>query len=585
MMQGNPGTLIGLLLRGLKTAGDAPVLRWKRYGLWHHISGTELITKVETLSRGLRRAGLLAEGETAAIYAGNGCEWVIADLAVMRAGGVSAGLDCHAGEAELKRALNETGARVLFVEGERRIHAARAVRQSCPALRHLVLLREDWSADDIADGIPTLDGIAAQGARDGDDDPLPPAPHAPAVIMMSSGTTRPAHGTELSHRGLAAQVARAAGALDLHAGDERLALTPMHHVLERVVGIYASLARGAVINFAESADTALANLAELQPSIVQAPPRVWGALRKSVLLNLGEATRLQRWAYRVAMAFSRRARSRSGAWVALVNAIGDRLVRRPLRQRLGIDGARLCLTSGAAWHPEVVEWYRDLGREMTDVYGLAEAGGAVAITPLSGRGLQTAQLLDGIEAMLSETRELLVRAQEVLGTRGRPDAWIASGDAAGSDGSLAPAARMDDLLRRSGGGHVLPRAAERALKASPYIADAVLTPGQEDRTRALVLIDYDQVVKFAQDRGVPFTHFRSLCLASEIRDLIRDAVAQANAAQSDVVIDSFELIERPLGPGDPAVGPALTLRRHVLLAESGGSPPGNERARVLQTAE
>lgn len=570
-------TLGGLLLDALRRTGASPALRWKRFGIWHPVSGDELARRAESLARGLRAEGF-ANGDVAMIFAGNCCEWVVADLAALCAGGVSAGIDGSSNATELARLVNAQQAKVLFVEGERRVHSALSLWQSCPSLTHIVRLREDWSAEVAADILPLAE-LEARGASEAVN--LPSVqPDAAAVMIFSSGTTRPSHGSVLNHRNICAQTARAATSLGLRAGEERLVLTPIHHVLERVVGIYAALASGVIINFAESDDTAFADLAELQPSVIQTAPRIWRKLRAGILLGLMDATPLQRWAYRTAMSIAARVGKTASPSmpVRFAHAVADWLVLRPIRQRIGVDGARLCLSSGAAWHPDVVEWYRLLGRDMIDVYGQAERGGVVGLTRISSGTSD----LEGIEIKLAEDREIWLRVDGAASGD-----WIASGDlgAVDAQGGLRVLGRMSDVLAPSSGTPHHPFDAERRLKASPYIADAVVAVNGAGGVAAMILIDFDNVVRFAQDRAIPFTHFRSLCQAPEVRELIGQVVGEVNRAGAPLNIGSFELIERNLKPGDPEVGPTLTLRRYLMPVGAGAGAVANASSKNLERAQ
>jgi long-chain acyl-CoA synthetase len=558
-------TLGGLLLDALRRSNALPVLRWKRFGVWHPVTGEIAAKRAEFLARGLRASGF-STGDTAMIFAGNCCEWVIADIAIVCAGGVSAGVDASSSAKDLLRMVNEQRAQVLFVEGEHRVQSALSIRHFCPSLRYIVRLREDWSAEATVD-VLSLAELETRGSVQAVNLPSV-SPDAPAVIIYSSGTTGPSRGSVLTHRAICAQVMRAVTGIGLRAGDERLALTPIHHVLERVVGIYAAVAANTIINFAESNDTAFADLAELQPSIVQAAPRIWRSLRSGILLTLKDSTPLQRGAYGLAMTIAGKAANaaRPSLGLRLVRAAVDWLVLRPIRQRIGVDGARLCLSSGAAWHPEDVNWLRLLARETIDVYGQAETGGVVCLTRLSSANRRSAIALEGVETTLSENQEICLRM------RGSPtDGWYRSGDigVVAETGAIAVVGRMSDVPTESSRVRISSYEITQILKASNYIADAAVVLNAVGRSVALILLDFETVVRFAQDHAIPFTHFRSLCQTTEVRELIGQIVEDANRSVPSAAVEAFELIERYLNLGDPEIGPALTLR-HYLLSQHRG---------------
>jgi long-chain acyl-CoA synthetase len=407
-----------------------------------------------------------------------------------------------------------------------------------------------------------------EAAGDGRPDPRAASPDAPALIVFSSGMTGPARGAVFSGRSAGAQAERAAEALGLRVGDERLVMTPLHHVLERVAGAHAALLAGTVLNFPERAETVLIDLAELQPTVVQAAPLVWAALRSSIELNLAETTPLQRWAFRGA-----HAAGQQGS-----RGLGDRFALAPVRARLGLARARLCLSAGAPLRGSTADWFAALGRPLVDLYGSVEAGGVVALG-------EAGRTVAGVAWRIADDGEVWLRSDAMFSSyadaAGAPttdvEGWWASGDfgVRGADGLLRVAGRIAELLPGEAG-PVIPFDSEQALRASPYVADAFVHRDAAGRVCARILLDQDPVVKYAQDRAIPFTHFRSLCQAEGVRELVATLVGEVNAAQPALRIDRFSLIERPLALGDAEFTPVLTLRRRLLLDDADGvSAPGH----------
>ncbi|MBR0849231.1 AMP-binding protein [Bradyrhizobium diazoefficiens] len=538
------------LAAALAAHGGATVMRSKRYGLWQPLSGTETAGRVAAIARGLRATGLKDE-DVAAICGDTCADWVLADLGVMAAGGVSAGLDADADGEELARLVNLFGVTVLFVAGDAHLHRALGVRQRCPGLRLIVVMHEQWDDGARVDHVMTLAELQARG---GGSEPLQaPAASAIAAILMTSGVTAPARGALLTQDALGRQAARAASELQLSPRDERLSLTPLHHVMERVVGVYASLLAGCILNFPESRETALADLRELQPTVVQAPPRLWAKLKSGVELAAAEATAFQRRVIALAL--------KPGSEGP--NPVLDALVLAPVRDRIGLSRARLCVTTGAPARADVSAWFAAIRRPLTDAYGHAESGGAVTIAAHGG-ALRT---LQGVTLERLASGEIRLRSDALFeGYAGESaitmrDGWWHSGDVAHA-GAAHPAGRVADLIDRD----TASLRSEADLVTSPYVADAFLHRDGRGRVIAAVLMDGDAVIKFAQDNSIPFTHFLSLCRSEDIRALIGRVIAETNA-RSPVRIDDFTLIERSLGPGDPALSAMLVLRRRLLRGD------------------
>ena len=153
----------------------------------------------------------------------------------------------------------------------------------------------------------------------------------------------------LTHGDALHLIANARSLLPLRAGDERLALLPMCHVVERVLGLYLSLDARVISNYLEDPDTGMENLQELQPTVLATDPHIWQVLHIRASNAAAEATRVQRLLYHWAIA----AGARGGPMAMLAQLCVLRAVRRDLglsRLRCGyIGGAALIgLTSSLA---------------------------------------------------------------------------------------------------------------------------------------------------------------------------------------------------------------------------------------------
>jgi long-chain acyl-CoA synthetase len=547
------------VLAALGSRGDQTAMRWKRYGVWQTISAQTMVARVNAIAHGLRNIGF-ETGAVAGIIGDNCAEWVLADLAIVAAGGVSAGFDPQSDDIELARVLNETQARVLFVAGDVQLHKALTARGRCPHLQTIVVMHQQWDdGTNTADAMPLAD-LESRGT---DQQPLSPRKaEDAAVIIYSSAMTGDARGAVSSARAIALQAERAAKALALTADDERLSLIPLHHVLERVVGIYASLLAGTIINFSESRDTAIANMVELQPTVILAPPQLWARLKGGVELAMLESTDIQRWACRKAFAAR--------------NAITDALVLAPIRRRIGLGRARLCLSGGAPMRNDVADWFGRLARPLTDIYGHAETAGAVALRGVAIEGHTLDVDADGHLHVRSDTLALrYASAPDALGA-----VWP-SQDIAEHNGN---ALRIQGRRHHVSPSGAAPFATERALIASPFIADAFVEHDQAGRAVARILIESDAVVKYAQDRSIPFTHFLSLCRSDDIRALIGGIVDSVSAA-GPIAITRFTLIERALGPEDREVSPVMALRRHRIRDTDDDRAQDTAHLSMLETTQ
>ena len=183
------------------------------------------------------------------------------------------------------------------------------VRGQCPTLERIVIFDMEGLAKFSDPMCISFDEFLAQGrtritGRDDRWDEMinSRGPDDLAILVYTSGTTGPPKGAMLSNRNIVTQMRHATEVLEYRDDEERIAFLPMCHVAERVAGCYYSIATGAVSNYAESPETALDNVRELQPTSWGAVPRVWERLYSATTIALKDATALERGAYRLAIA-------------------------------------------------------------------------------------------------------------------------------------------------------------------------------------------------------------------------------------------------------------------------------------------
>ena len=209
-------------------------------------------------------------------------------------------------------------------------------------------------------------------------------------------------------------------------------------------------------------------------------------------------------------------------WLARV------LVLNNIRKAIGAHRARLLITGAAPISPDLLRWYAALGLEMVEVWGQTESGGISTANPI-GRAKpgSIGKPLPQTEVKVSPEGELLVRSPSVfMGYLNQPektaetlrDGWLHTGDVGRMDneGYFYITDRMKDIIITAGGKNITPSEIENQLKFSPYITDAVVIGDRRAYLTALVMIDHENVEKFAQDNSIPFSNYMSLCRRPEI---------------------------------------------------------------------
>jgi long-chain acyl-CoA synthetase len=218
-----------------------------------------------------------------------------------------------------------------------------------------------------------------------------------------------------------------------------------------------------------------------------------------------------------------------------------------------------------------------IGVDLLEAYGLTETTGLVSFTPPDRIKLgYCGAVARGIEARIAAADEIQIRGPNVFaGYWNLPDrtaetivnGWLHTGDCGelDPDGYLKITDRLKDIIITAGGKNVTPSTIENLLKFSPYVSDAVVIGDGRKHLTCLVMVDQDNVEKFAQARQVPYTDFASLTRAAEVVGLVRAEIEAVNARLARVEqIKDFWIIEQLLTAEDEELTPTMKLKRKVV---------------------
>jgi long-chain acyl-CoA synthetase len=273
----------------------------------------------------------------------------------------------------------------------------------------------------------------------------------------------------------------------------------------------------------------------------------------------------------------REARKPVPAGLALAFWLARVLVLDNVRKVIGVHRARSLFTGAAPISPDLVRWYMALGLEMIEVWGQTESGGVSTSNP-AGRAKpgSIGPALPRTEVKLSPEGELLVKSPAVfMGYLNQPektaetlkDGWLHTGDVGRMDeeGYFYITDRMKDIIITAGGKNITPSEFENQLKFSPYITDAVVIGDKRPYLVALIMIDHENVERYAQDNAIPFSNFASLCRRPEVQQLIQAEIDRINKTFARVEqVKKFRLIEQKLTAEDEELTPTMKLKRKLV---------------------
>ena len=579
-----PRTLPALLFQQARRRPGATAIRRKDLGIWHRVSWGQYAERVRQVAAGLLALGL-RRGENVAVLGENRPEWLYSHLGIMTAGAATCGIYPTSAPEQVEYVLRHSDARVVFVEDEEQLEKVLAVRERTSVVR--VVVWDDkglWGFEDpgvvlfdkfVADGQALL---AAEPARL-DARVAEVSPDDTAMIIYTSGTTGPPKGAMISHGNALFMADALMDVNEVQEGDEVVSYLPLAHIYENLGSVLQHLRIGYTVSFVESLETLFANLREVSPTYFASVPRIWEKLASTIELRMQDSTLLKRTLYNLAVATSKRwvRASRTGrpsAALSLARVCLYWLVFEPLKRRIGFDRARLAVSGAAPASPELFDYFQALGIPLVEGYGMTESTGVIAFNrrarPLVGT---VGEPIPGIEVKLGEEDEILTRGPHVFKGYFKdpeqtaravdPEGWLHTGDVgAWVEGRLKIVDRKKDIIITSGGKNIAPAYIENKLKFSPYVQDAVVIGDGRKYVVALILIDEDNVTKYAQDHRLPFATFQELTESPEVRQLIASEVAAVNRTLSQVEsVKKFALLPRRFYEEEGDVTPTKKVKR------------------------
>ncbi len=583
-------TAPALLVERARREPGRIAFRSKALGIYRERTWGDYAAMVARTAKAFAALGLGA-GERIAIMSDACEEWLICDQAAQSLGAVVYGIYPTASAEEVEYQMRDGGAVLFVAEDQEYVDRILPLIERLPALRRIVVIDDTALFAFSHDKLVAYDKLAEAG-RNADLAWLEAQvakldPKQPAFIVYTSGTTGHPKGALITHgKHLAATRSVAAQYPTLVEKEHRtVAYLPLCHVLGRDIVVTLPLLTELVPHIGETVEDLPETLFETAPTVLFTVPRFLQKLAAQVLVQAGNSSALKRLAYDRAMAFARGYAKRRWAGTAtgadaLAHAAWSAAVFRPVLNKIGFAELELVVSGGAPLPTETMAIWHMLGVNVCEMYGQTEtAGGIIAGQrgPFPRPGA-VGTVPEGFEVRLAEDGEILVRSpdlfegywnnpvasQDVLGS----DGWMRTGDVGEwRDGHLRLVDRARDFLVTSGGKTVSPSFIENALRASPYLAEAVVFGHARKYLVALVEIDFETVADWARSNNVTYTGFTSLTQHSRVQGLIRREINKANDSLARAEqIKAFRILPKALDPeeeGEP-VTPTRKVKRKAM---------------------
>jgi len=566
--------------------GQKIAMREKDFGIWNSITWRQYGDSAKFTGLGLASLGV-KRGDVVSITSEGNPQWLFSDMGIQGIGAVTNGIYTTDSAKQIEYIINDSRTVVYIAENDEQLDKVLEIRERCPTLKKIIVIDMDGLKDFHDPMVMSFDSLLAAG-RDfershpgyWEDELAKGAPEDLAILIYTSGTTGAPKGAMISHRNLLFQLENSYQLMEQYPDDEQLSFLPLCHIAERGFTVLWPLKSGSTVNFAESPDTVQQNLQEVQPTLFFAVPRLWEKFFSAIAIRMKDATGFGKWAYKMALGIGYRraeailAQKPISPGLALAFWLADQLVLRNVKAMIGIHRCRWLATGAAPISPDLIKWYLAIGMDMREVYGQTENVG-LATAPQDNRLKlgSVGRAVPNTEVKLSAEGEILLRGPHVfMGYLNNPtktaetvrDGWLHTGDVGliDADGWVRITDRMKDIIITAGGKNITPSEIENQLKFSPYISDAVVIGDRRKFLTCLIMIDHDNVVKYAQDLNVPFTNFASLCRTKEVQELIWQEIERVNKNFARVeTVKKFRLIEQQLTAEDDELTPTMKLKR------------------------
>ncbi len=569
-------------------------IREKDYGIWQSYTWSDYLAQARLIALGLASLGF-DRGDKTAIVGDNRPQLYWSMLATQALGGVPVPLYQDSIEKEMQYILDHAEARFAVVEDQEQVDKFLHVKEQCPRLEYIIYDDPRGLRTYTEPFLISLQRLQELGKKFALDNPTYFEDQVAkgraddiAIICYTSGTTGNPKGVVLSHRNLILTARNAATCEGLRSDEEVLAYLPMAWVGDHIFSYSQSILLGFTVNCPESAATVRQDLKEVGPTYFFAVPAIWENILTTVMIRIEDAAWIKRamvhFFLRLAQRIERQRLNRRPLplWPRLLYPLGRLLVYGPLKDNLGVRRIRRAYTAGEAIGPEIFIFFRSLGINLKQVYGMTESSALISIQQDGDVRLDTVGTpIPEVEIRISENGEVLFRSPGVFqGYYKNPEAtketleegWVHTGDAGfiDHDGHLRIIDRAKDVSRLSDGTMFAPKYIENKLKFSPYVKEAVCAGQDRPYVTALVNIDLGAVGNWAERRNIPYTSYTDLSQKPEVYDLIFQEVVRVNRSLSEeellrgAQIRKYLILHKELDPDDQEITRTRKVRRRFI---------------------
>ena len=548
---------------------------------WVSFSWAQVAAEVARWQAALAKEGMVP-GDRVAVMLKNCVEWVIFDQAALALGLVTVPLYLDDRPDNAAYILNDSGAKLLLVEGKFQHKKLAEITSSATTLQHIVSLLppENGLANWSTRLVVAADWLAAAA-----DTPLPERPPSPdllASIVYTSGTTGRPKGVMLTHENMLLNAAAAAEFADFGPHPVFLSFLPLSHMFERTAGYYLPMLLGAEVAYARSIAQLANDLQLIRPTVLISVPRIYERVYGRIQDGLSKKSPLARLLFNQAVRVGwRRFEHAQGreSWhpELLLWTLLNKLVAGNVTEKLG-GRLELAISGGAALSPDIARMFIGLGVPIYQGYGLTETSPVVCCNrPGDNLPSSIGKPLPGIEVRIGDNDELLTRSRCVMrgywqneeATREMIDAdgWVHTGDKASIDasGHYTIVGRIKDIIVLSNGEKVPPTDMESAILLDPLFEQVMIVGEGRPYLAALTVLNEEHWQAFAASIHVDPKQTSILRDPKVIKALTQRVAAHLKHFPGYAQIRRLHPELKPWTVDDGLLTPTLKVKRNQVL--------------------
>jgi long-chain acyl-CoA synthetase len=570
-------TLADLLPLAVEKHGDLPAQRYKDQskGEWVDVSYSQFGTIAKEVSLGLQSLGI-QRGDKVGILANTRPEWTYSDFAILCTGGTVVPIYQTNSPEECHYVLDHSEARAVIVEDAGQLEKIRQVRSDLPRLEHVISMEELDGDDAIG-----FDELRERG-RGGSDEDFKSRIAAVegtdvATYIYTSGTTGPPKGCIIDHQNWRDMLDMVETQNVLMEDEIVYLFLPLAHAFARLIQLGSVDVGATIVYWERDAQKIIPNLMEVKPTYFPSVPRMFEKIYAMAVSAAPDKKQLEQ-AIKLGTKV-RQMQERGEEVPAELQAAFDQADQALFQNVRNIFGGRIkqAVTGAAPIAQEILEFFYACGVLVLEGWGMTETSTAATCnTAESYRFGSVGKPFPGVEVKIADDGEILVRGPNIF--RGYyknqdatqetiVDAWLHTGDIGrlDDDGFLYITGRKKDIIITAGGKNITPANLENGLQQNQYISQAVVHGDRRPFLTALITLDPESIVPWAQQQGIEDTDMASLAQNEQVRALVQEAVDSVNSKVARVEeVKKFTILPHDLTQETGELTPTLKVKRNVV---------------------